>query len=126
MIDKEKDYYRNQCFINLQYAMNEKKIFEHYIINHGLLKYLIGIITKTDCKINFILENPKNNLRMKIGCNSLSDIYQLLLINDKNNEVIVNLQKNFLQSLTKIERERIFDYIKRNFIIHNEENIYND
>lgn len=126
MIDKEKDYYRNQCFINLQYAMNEKKIFEHYIINHGLLKYLIGIITKTDCKINFILENPKNNLRMKIGCNSLSDIYQLLLINDETHMVIANLQEDFLQSLTKIERERIFNYIKTVFITYNKRGNNND
>lgn len=126
MINKEKDYYRDQCFINLNHAADEKKIFEHYIINHGLLKYLIGIITKADCKINFVLENSKNNLKMKIGCNSLSDIYQLLLINDETHMVIANLQEDFLQSLTKIERERFFDYIKTVFITYNKEGIYND
>lgn len=126
MINKTKNYFNNQCFIDLRYTTDEKAIFEHFIINHGLFKYLVEIVTNTDCKIKFSLENPKNNLRMKIGCNSFSNIYQLLLINDETNVVIANLQEDFLQLLTKIEQERLFDYINRVFIAYNSAEACND
>lgn len=116
MIDKTKNYFNNQCFIDLRYTTDEKAIFEHFIINHGLFKYLVEIVTNTDCKIKFSLENPKNNLRMKIGCTSYFKLEYLLLFDKKTYGTVATIGEVGMIKLGVETHEALFHFFKEMFL----------